>query len=749
MKPYQYILLMATVLLSACADQRSTSNLSETDRKIDSLIAEMTLAEKIGQMNQYSAGSNLTGPEGNQDGRYDLFVNGGVGSVLNVVGAEEAYKLQKLVLDNTRLKIPLIFAYDVIHGYKTIFPVPLAESSSWDLEAIENSARIAAKESAASGLQWTFNPMLDVTRDARWGRVMEGSGEDPFLAAKIGAAKIQGYQGDDLSDIYTIAACAKHFAGYGFAESGKDYNTVLLGKYDLHNYVLPPFKKAKEAGVATFMNGFNDIDGIPSTANKWLVDDLLRKEWGFEGVMVSDWSSISELTYHAVAVDTAQAAELALKAGTDIDMEGEAYIQFLEGKLESGAITEGQIDQAVRRILKLKFDLGLFDDPFKYMDAEREKEVLLAPEHLEAARDAGRKSIVLLKNKGDLLPLKDDVKSIAIIGPLAKDKNAPIGNWRAQGDDDSAVSFYEGMEAAFEGLTFNYAEGCKLSIGPNMFHLPVEIEQQDRSGFAEAVAAARKSEVVFMVLGEPAHMSGEARSRADIGLPGLQSELLQEVYKVNKNIVLVLMNGRPLTIPWEAENIPAILETWFLGSQHGHAVADVISGDYNPAGKLTMSFPRHVGQCPIYYNKRITGRPHSPFIFKEHHMDVDRTPQFPFGHGLSYAKFEISEPSVSINGHNVEVSVEVKNAGDVQGKEIVQVYVHDVAASIAPSWMELRGYQHVELEAGESKTITVSLDESAFTFYNHDGEIVFESGEFLIYAGNSSANLKRTLINLD
>ncbi len=748
MKLNLFLPFIGLMILGSCSTPDTNTSSSRVDQKIDSLLAEMTLYEKIGQMNQYSAGSNLTGPQGSQDGRYQKFISGGVGSVLNVLGAEETYKLQKLVLDSTRLKIPLIFAYDVIHGYKTIFPIPLAEAASWDMEAIQESARIAAKETAVSGVQWTFNPMLDVTRDARWGRVMEGAGEDPYLAAEIGAAKIKGYQGEDLTDEFTIAACAKHFAGYGFAESGKDYNTVLVGPYDLYNYILPPFKRAREEGVVTFMNGFNDLDGIPSTANKWLVDELLRKTWGFDGLVVSDWSSISELTYHAVAADSAQAAQLALEAGTDIDMEGEAYIQFLEGKVQSGEVSEELIDVAVRRILKLKFDLGLFDDPYRYMDTAREKEVILAKEHLDAALEAGKKSIVLLKNEGNLLPLKSSVRSIAVIGPLAKDKDAPIGNWRAQGESNSAISFFEGLEASLDNVTINYAEGCKLSIGPNMFHLPVVIEEEDRSGFGEAIAAAKKSEVVFMVLGEPAHMSGEARSRADIGLPGVQLELLQEVYKVNKNIVLVLMNGRPLTIPWEAQNIPTILETWFLGSMHGRAVAEVITGKYSPSGKLTMSFPRHVGQCPIYYNKRITGRPSSSLIFKEHHMDVDRSPQYPFGYGLSYTDFEISDPTISTEGRSVTVSVEVANVGSVSGKETVQVYVRDVAASIAPAIKELKGFAQVELESGQSKKISINLSEEAFSFYNHSGELVFEPGDFRILVGNSSANLKAKTINL-
>ncbi len=739
---------LLTLLLAAFSCASPTDETRTVDGKIDSLLAQMTLREKIGQMNQYSAGPHITGPAGQQDGRYARFVRGEVGSVLNVVGAEETYKMQKLVMDSTRLKIPLIFSYDVIHGYKTIFPIPLGESASWDLEAMELSAKIAAKESAAAGLHWTFAPMVDVSRDARWGRVMEGAGEDPYLGSVIADARIRGFQGNDLSDIYTIAACAKHFAGYGMVESGKDYNTVVMGPYDLHNYILPPFRQSVKSGAATFMNAFNDIDGTPATASTYLVRDLLKGEWQYEGLMVSDWNSIGELINHGVAANKTDAARLAIIAGTDIDMEGDAYITSLEELVNKGLIKEALIDDAVRRILKLKFDLGLFDDPYKYSNAAREKEVLLHADHLAAARDVARKSIVLLKNEGNLLPLNTP-KSIGIIGPLAKDKNAPIGNWRAQGEANSAVSFYEGMEAAYPGATLNYAEGCKLSIGENRFHIPVTIEQNDRSGFAEAIAVAKKSDVVFMVLGEPAHMSGEARSRSEIGLPGLQLELLKAVYAVNKNVVLVLMNGRPLTIPWEAESIPAILETWHLGSQAGHAIADVIRGDYNPSGKLTMSFPRSVGQLPIYYNYRNTGRPESSDIFKQHHMDVERTPQFPFGFGLSYTTFSIDEPTTMVTDEGVQVKVTVTNAGKLAGKETVQLYIRDVVASVARPVLELKAFEQINLQPGESKQVTFDLSKESFSFYTSTGVLTFEPGEFEIGVGGNSAELNKVSVSIN
>ena len=738
--------IIALIILASCGTATKISD--RTDQKIDSLMAIMTLEEKIGQMNQYSAGPHITGPGGAQDGRYSKFISGQVGSVLNVIGAEETAKMQKLVMDSTRLKIPLIFSYDVIHGYKTMFPVPLAESASWDLQSIEKSARIAARESAAAGLQWTFAPMVDVSRDARWGRVMEGAGEDPYLGSLIADARIKGFQGDDLSNELTIAACAKHFAGYGMVESGKDYNTVVLGRSDLHNYILPPFKQSVESGAATFMNAFNDIDGVPSTASTYLLRDLLKGNWDFNGVVVSDWNSIGELINHGVAGDKVGASKLAIDAGVDIDMEGDAFVENLVKLVENGTVSIDLIDDAVRRILRLKYDLGLFDDPFKYSNIEREKEILLHPDHLEASRDVARKSIVLLKNEGELLPVSPD-KKIGIIGPLAKDKDSPIGNWRGQADSNSAVSFYEGLVAAYPESTINYAEGCKLSIGENSFHRPVTIEQNDRSGFAEAIKVAKSSEVVFMVLGETAYMSGEARSRSDIGLPGLQLELLKEVYKVNKNIILVLMTGRPLALPWEGENIPSILLTWHLGSQAGHAIADVVKGNYNPSGKLPMSFPRSSSQLPIYYNHRRTGRPVSADVFHVHHMDVDKSPLYPFGWGLSYASFEISTPQIVKSEDGVTVNVSITNVGQAKGKETIQVYITDPVASTARPVLELKSFQQIELDGTQAKNLTFNLSKKDFSFYTNTGELIFEPGEFVISVGPNSKELQSINLTLD
>ena len=736
-------LLIIVFFAVACKNDNKNYDVSARDQFIDSLMVQMTLREKIGQMNQYSVGAEMTGPNAATDHaeRYQRFVNGEVGSVLNTLGAKDTRKLQQLVVENSRLGIPLIFAYDVIHGYKTIFPIPLAESASWDLEAIKLSARVAAKEASAAGIQWTFAPMVDISRDARWGRVMEGAGEDPYLGSEIARARILGFQGDDLSSLSTISACAKHFAGYGFGEAGKDYNSVTVGKNTLHNVILPPFAASVDAGVATFMNAFNDIDGVPSTANDYLLRNLLAKKWGFEGVVVSDWNSIGEMINHGTAVDKADAARQAVIAGSDIDMEADAYINHLEELVNSGSVSEGLIDEAVKEILSLKYELGLFEDPYRYCDEAREKELLGHDNHIKASREVATKSIVLLKNEGELLPL-DNVRNLAVIGPLAKDKDSPLGNWRAAVPSGSAVSLYEGLQARFDDeINIQYAEGCKLSIGPNNFSQEVKIEEEDESGFAEAIRIAKNADVVLMVLGETAYMSGEARSRADIGLPGLQLDLLKAVHKVNKNVVLILMNGRPLAIPWEVENIPVIVEAWHLGSQAGHALADVLSGDINPSGKLTMSFPRHVGQMPLYYNHLNTGRPASDAVFYAHHMDVENSPLFPFGYGLSYTSFKYRNMMVTKEGGEVEVKVSVQNIGNRDGSEVVQLYIRDKVASISRPIKELKAFKKVPIKAGDTKEIAFTLRKEDFSFYDGNGDLVFEPGEFAIQIGPNSRDV--------
>ncbi len=727
--------------------QNSIRNSIET--RIDSLLQLMTLEEKIGQMNQYSIGAELTGPgekSSKDSARYNRLINGQVGSVLNLLGAVDTRKLQKQVVENSRLGIPLLFGYDVVHGYQTIFPIPLGESASWDLEIMQQTASVAATEAAAAGIHWTFAPMVDISRDARWGRVMEGAGEDPYLGAQIAKARVKGFQGTNLALPTTIAACAKHLAGYGFVESGKDYNSVYVGKSTLLNTILPPFKAANDAGVATVMNAFNDIEGVPSTANYYLINNLLKHDWNFDGFVVSDWNSIGELISHGTAKDKQQASAQAIRAGTDMDMEASAYIENLQTLVESGSIEEFRVNEAVRRILRIKFRLGLFDDPYRYCNADRERTTLLSEENLAITRDAARKSIVLLKNKGELLPL-NNIKSIAIIGPLAKDKDSPLGNWRAAGKQGSAVSFYEGITAALDNVQITYAEGCKLSVGPNNFFEEVVVEEKDKSSFLEAKKIAQNADVVLMVLGETAYMSGEARSRADIGLPGLQLELLQEVYKVNKNIVLVLMNGRPLAIPWEAEHIPAIIETWHLGSEAGNAIADVLTGKYNPSGKLPITFPRTVGQLPIYYNHKVTGRPASDNgqVFYTHHTDVENTPLYPFGFGLSYSKFEYSNLSLShkqlTKDEILTVSITVKNTSKTAGTEVVQLYIQDMVGSITRPVKELKGFKKTHIEPGEVLIVRFDISTYDLAFYRKDFTYGIELGKFKVFIGGNSRDV--------
>ena len=755
MQKSSIVYFLLCIILWSCVENNAQNlpdpiGVKSVEQRVDSLLELMTLEEKIGQLNQYSIGPGLTGPgkKSSRDSlRYHRLINGEVGSVLNLTGAKQTRKAQQQVVENSRLGIPLLFAFDVIHGYKTMFPIPLAESASWDLNAIQKSAEIAALEASSAGLHWTFAPMVDISRDARWGRVMEGAGEDPYLGSEIAGARINGFQGNSLAEANTIAACAKHFAGYGFVESGKEYNSVYIGKSTLLNSIVPPFKASREAGVATFMNSFSDIDGTPSTANEFLLKDLLQNNWNFDGFVVSDWNSIGELVNHGTAANKAEASAQAINSGTHMDMEAEAYIENLKSLVENGKVKESIIDEAVRRILSVKFHLGLFDDPYKYSDIEREKRILLNEKNIAASREMARKSIVLLKNEGNLLPLTNK-KSIALIGPLAKDKDTPLGNWRAAADRGSAVSFYEGLMNALDNKTnVSYAEGCKLSIGPNAFHRSIKVEEKDRSGFANAKKIANESEVVVMVLGETAYMSGEGRSRADIDLPGLQLELLKEVHEVNKNIILVLMNGRPLALPWESENIPAILETWHLGSQAGHAIADVLTGKYNPSGKLPMTFPRSVGQSPIYYNHKSTGRPISQGgdVFYAHFSDVDNSPLYPFGFGLSYTSFEYSNLSLSTQklgfGKTLTVSIDVKNTGKVDGEEVVQLYIQDQVASITRPIKELKAFEKVLIKSGEKKTLRFEVSEESLAFYRKDFTFGTEPGGFVVYVGGNSRDL--------
>ncbi len=743
------------ILIHSCNSTKETSNSmavltsekvedDEVSKKVKELLSKMTLEEKIGQMNQYTGFFDPTGPspkDGNNKEKYEHIESGQVGSMLNVRGAKEVRAMQEIAVEKSRLGIPLIFAFDVIHGFKTISPIPLAEAASWDLEAIEKSARIAAIEASAAGLNWTFAPMVDLYRDARWGRVMEGAGEDTYLGSKVAVARVEGFQGDDLSANNTIAACAKHFAAYGFAEAGKDYNTTDIGLSTLYNVVLPPFKACSDAGVATFMNSFNELNGIPATGDAFLQRDLLKKEWGFEGFVVSDWGSIGEMIAHGHAADGKHASELAANAGSDMDMESHLYVKHLKELVESNKVSMKHIDDAAGRILKIKFDLGLFDDPYRYCDEAREKELILNKEHADAALDMAKKSIVLLKNEKNLLPLAKNGKKIALIGPLAEDKTSPLGNWRLAGDDNTAISVVEGMKKYND--SFTYSKGVKFVEEKTMFHLHVPYNKDDKTGIKEAVNLAKTSDVVIMVLGEHGMQSGEGRSRAQIDIPGVQQELLEAVYEVNKNIVLVLMNGRPLALPWAAENIPAILEVWHLGSQSGNAIAEVLYGDYNPSGKLPMTFPRNVGQVPIYYNYKNTGRPGpKPEVFWQHYSDMTNDPLYPFGFGLSYTTFKYSNLSVTKNGgNNVSVSVNVKNTGKVAGEEVVQLYIRDQVASVTRPVKELKGFEKIRLASGASKTVQFTLTDKELGFYNNQRKYIVEPGKFDVMVGGNSVDL--------
>jgi beta-glucosidase len=727
--------------------------LPATEKKIDALLAKMTLEEKIGQLNQYSNPIDLTGPAaapGAQKAAYDEIRTGLVGSMLNVNGAEATRKAQELALSGSRLKIPMIFGYDVIHGYKTIFPIPLGEAASWDPAAVELSARVAATEAAAAGQHWTFAPMVDVSRDARWGRIMEGSGEDVHLGAVMAAARVRGFQGRDLAALDTIAACAKHYAGYGFGEAGRDYNTVDLSEHTLRNVVLPPFKAAADAGAATFMNSFNEIAGIPSTGNPHLQRDVLKGEWGFEGFVVSDWGSIGEMIAHGFSADLKQAAQQAIAAGSDMDMESRAYVGHLAALVKEGRVDVRLVDDAVRRVLRVKYALGLFDDPFRYSDPAREKAATLTPEHLAAARDVARKSIVLLKNEGGLLPIdKQAVKRIAVLGPLADDKDSPIGNWRGQGAAGSAVSLLEGVKAAAgPQAEVVYAQGAKLIVGPRNFMAPPVYDTSDRSGFAAAVEAARGADVVLLALGEDAFQSGEGRSQADIGLKGLQEELFQAVVTANPKVVLVLSSGRPLTIEKQAAAVPAVVETWFLGSESGHAIADVLFGDYNPSGKLPVSFPRLVGQLPFTYAHKNTGRPGpEPGVTWSRYTDVSNEPLYPFGFGLSYTTFGYSEPRLSAAevraGDPLKVTTTVTNTGSRPGVEVAQLYVRDLVGSVTRPVKELKGFQKVELAPGESREVTFTLTTADLAFYTARGRWEAEPGAFEVFVGGNSRDVKK------
>ncbi|MDD3721386.1 MAG: beta-glucosidase BglX [Lutibacter sp.] len=756
MKIKYIIILLFTILFGfiSCTEnktiaKRDLSSTPETksDAKmesfLDSLTKIMTLDEKIGQLVLMSTDWEKTGPSIN-DNYKKLIEEGKVGNIFNAYTAKFTRELQQLAVENTRLGIPLLFGYDVIHGHRTIFPISLGESSSWDLKAIENGARIAATEASAEGIHWTFAPMVDISRDARWGRVSEGSGEDVYLGSEIAKARVKGFQGDDLFETNTILACAKHYAAYGAAIAGRDYNTVDMSDRELRTTYLPPFKATIDAGVATFMTSFNELDGIPASGNKYLLTDILRDEWGFEGFVVTDYTSINEMVPHGIAKDNKQAAEIAINAGVDMDMQGGVYMDYLKVLITEGKVTEKQVTTAARRILALKYKLGLFKDPYRYSDETREKELLMTPEHLEAARDMARKSSVLLKNSKQTLPISKD-KKVALIGPLANDKYDIIGSWSAAGDRyTKPVTVLEGFKEKISNPdNLLFTQGC-------------EINSENTTDFQNAINIAKKADVVVMVMGESEGMSGEAASRTNLDLPGNQKELLKAIKKTGKPIVLVLMNGRPLTLEWENENMDAILETWFPGTMGGYAIADLIFGDANPSGKLTMTFPRNVGQIPIYYNVKNTGRPYEANgpeqKYRSRYLDVPNSPLYPFGYGLSYTTFTYTDFTINKKEYtfkeNINISVTVTNTGAFKGEEVVQLYIRDMVGSITRPLKELKRFEKVMLEPNESKKVTFTLTSDDLAFYTKDMSFKAEAGNFKLFVGTNSDELLETNFTL-
>ncbi|MBS1531918.1 MAG: glycoside hydrolase family 3 C-terminal domain-containing protein [Bacteroidetes bacterium] len=709
------------------------------DKKVDSVMAKMTLAEKIGQMNQYNGDWEATGPVTKDVGnKLDEIRQGRVGAVLNIMGTNHVKTFQDAAMQS-RLKIPLLFGQDVIHGYRITFPIPLAEACSWDVDMIEKSERVAATEASASGINWTFSPMVDIARDPRWGRVMEGAGEDPYLGSLIAAARVRGFQGRGLGNTDAVMACAKHFAAYGAAIGGRDYNSVDMSLHTLWQYYLPPFKAAADAGVATFMNSFNDLNGTPATASIYLQREVLKRDWNFKGFVVSDWGSIGEMINHGYAKDNYEAAQQAVSAGNDMDMESRSYINNLEKLVKDQKVSFSLIDDAVARILRKKFEMGLFDDPYRFINPQREKSSLNLPASQDVARDMAHKSIVLLKNDKQLLPLSDNLKTVALIGPLVKAKKELKGFWSLDIDPNENIpSVMDALQKQHPQTQFLFSYGCN-------------IDDQSKAGFADAVATAKKAGVVVMVMGEAPDMTGEAKSKSNIHLPGVQEELIKEIVATGKPVVVIMMAGRPMVFNWTADNVPSILYAWWLGSQGGNAIADVLYGAYNPSGKLPITFPRTEGQIPIYYNHLNTGRPASgdkDVFYKSAYIDLPNSPQYAFGHGLSYTTFQYIDDDTyytktTLKDNDVlNISFTLKNTGNYAGEETVQLYIRDMVSQPLRPVKELKDFKKVFLQPGESRRVTFSVNRDMLMFYDDNLKLITQPGDFQVMIGSASDDIR-------
>ncbi|HMR91793.1 MAG TPA: beta-glucosidase BglX [Chitinophagaceae bacterium] len=760
MKKMQRWFAAMLLLAAAGASAQTAAESAKMKAFIDGLMRKMTLEEKIGQLNLPGAGDITTGQAQSSDIAKKIR-EGKVGGLFNIKSVAKIKDVQRIAVEESRLKIPLLFGMDVIHGYETVFPIPLGLSCTWDMKLIERSAQIAAQEATADGINWTFSPMVDVSRDPRWGRVSEGNGEDAYLGSQIARAMVKGYQQGDLKKNNTLMACVKHYALYGAGEAGRDYNTVDMSHQRMYNEYFPPYKAAVDAGVGSVMASFNEVDGVPATGNKWLMTDVLRKQWGFKGFVVTDYTGINEMIDHGVG-DLQTVSARALNAGIDMDMVGEGLLTTLQKSLKEGKTTLAQIDAACRRILEAKYKLGLFDDPYKYCDENRAKTEVFSDAHRKEARTISAQSFVLLKNENNTLPVKKS-GTIALIGPLADAKENMPGTWSVAANFSKATSVLAGLkEVAGSNVKVVYAKGSNLDADSafedrgTMFGKTLRRDNRSAKELIdEALAVAAQSDVIVAALGESAEMSGESSSRTSLDIPQVQKDLLQALLKTGKPVVLVLFTGRPLTLTWENENVPAILNVWFPGSEAGYAIADVLFGDVNPSGKLSATFPQNIGQVPLFYNHKNTGRPLAEGKwfqkFRSNYLDVSNDPLYPFGYGLSYTTFSYSDVSLSSSAlkdnQTLKASVTVTNTGSYDGKEVVQLYIRDVVGSVTRPVKELKGFQKIELKAGESKTVTFTVTPEDLKFYNYDLKHVWEPGEFVIMIGGNSRDVKSAKVN--